>query len=80
MFPEDNNENFSEENKQQEQNLESDETTIEDFLDKFTVSKKQRKRFSSQNEITILVKGKKLLKVLLTSSIGVHSYLIGFGL
>lgn len=80
MFPEDNNENFSEENKQQEQNLESDETTIEDFLDKFTVSKKQRKRFSSQNEITIQEKEKKLLKVLLTSSIGGHSYSIGFGL
>lgn len=80
MFPEDNNENFSEENKQQEQNLENDETTIEDFLDKFTISKKQRKRFSSQNEITIQEKEKKLLKVLLTSSIGVHSYLIGFGL
>lgn len=44
MFPEDNNENFSEENKQQEQNLESDETTIEDFLDKFTVSKKAEKK------------------------------------
>ena len=44
MFPEDNNENFSEENKQQEQNLESDETTIEDFLDKFTISKKAEKK------------------------------------
>ena len=44
MFPEDNNENFTEENKQQEQNLESDETTIEDFLDKFTVSKKTEKK------------------------------------
>lgn len=44
MFPEDNNENFSEENKQQEQNLESDETTIEDFLDKFTISKKSREK------------------------------------
>lgn len=80
MFPEDNNENFSEENKQQEQNLESDETTIEDFLDKFTISKKQRKKFSSLNEITIQEKEKKLLKVLLINSIGVHSYSIGFGL
>ena len=80
MLPEDNNDNFSEENKQDEQNIESDETTIEDFLDKFTISKKQRKKFSSQNEITIQEKEKKLLKVLLASSIGVHSYLIGFGL
>ena len=47
MLPEDNNDNFSEENKQDEQNIESDETTIEDFLDKFTISKKAEKKVFS---------------------------------
>lgn len=42
MFPEDENENHPEENNQQE--VESDETTIEDFLDKFTVTKKEEKK------------------------------------
>ena len=42
MFPEDENKNHPEENNQQE--VESDETTIEDFLDKFTVTKKEEKK------------------------------------
>ena len=41
MFPEDENQNHPEENNSHE--MESDETTIEDFLDKFTVTKKEKK-------------------------------------